>query len=150
MTRYILDTNILIDLEYPDTPAYQTIMDRLSSLPEDSEVCFSIITAYEYQHGIAKAPESLAESLKKAWQSFLDLFEVLPLTLEGARIYGDIKRHYEEHTGIGKKAIKRHTVDFIIAGTAVEMDAVVVSDDRIFQTIHEFYPFCRVENWKEE
>jgi predicted nucleic acid-binding protein len=59
MTRYILDTNILIDLEYPDTPAYQTIMDRLSSLPEDSEVCFSIITAYEYQHGIAKAPLKL-------------------------------------------------------------------------------------------
>jgi predicted nucleic acid-binding protein len=103
MPRYILDTNILTDLEYPETTAYQTIMNKISSLSEESEVCFSIISAYEYHHGIAKASESIAESIKKAWQTFLDLFEVLPLTLEGAKKYGEIKAKYENHTGIGKK-----------------------------------------------
>jgi predicted nucleic acid-binding protein len=150
MARYLLDTNILTDLEYPDTPAYQTIMKRLSSLPDESDVCFSIISAYEYQHGIAKASESLAQDLMKAFQTFLDLFEVLPLTLEGARIYGDIKKKYEKHTGIGKKEVKRHTVDFILAGTAIELDAIIVSDDKIFKAIEKFYPACRVENWKKE
>jgi len=73
----------------------------------------------------------LAENLKNAWKTFIDLFDVLPLTLEGARLYGEIKAQYENHTGIGKTEIKRHTVDFILAGTAIEMDAIVVSDDRI-------------------
>ncbi len=150
MPRYILDTNILTDLEYPDTPVYQKIMDKISSLSEESEVCFSIISAYEYQHGIAKASESIAESIKKAWQTFLDLFEVLPLTLEGAKKYGEIKANYENHTGIGKKEIKRHTADFILASTAIEKDAVIVSDDQIFQKIKEFYPSLRFENWKEQ
>jgi predicted nucleic acid-binding protein len=148
MPRYILDTNILTDLEYPDTPAYHMIMDKIASLPEESEVCFSVISAYEYQHGIAKASGSLAENLKNTWQTLLDLFDVLPLTLEGARIYGEIKVQYENHTGIGRTEIKRHTIDFILAGTAIEMDAIVVSDDRIFQTIQEFYPSLRFENWK--
>jgi predicted nucleic acid-binding protein len=149
MPRYILDTNILTDLEYPDTPAYHIIMNKIGSLSEESEVFFSIISAYEYQHGIAKASEPLAENLKNAWETFIDLFDVLPLTLEGARLYGEIKSQYENHTGIGKTEIKRHTVDFILAGTAIEMDAVVVSDDRIFQTIKDFYPSLRFENWKE-
>jgi hypothetical protein len=33
--------------------------------------------------------------------------------------------------------------------TAIEANAIIVSDDRIFQTIKEFYPSLRVENWKE-
>ena len=139
----------MTDLEYPDTPAYHMIMNKIASLPAESEVCFSIISAYEYQHGIAKASGSLAENLKKAWQTLLDLFDVLPLTLEGARIYGEIKTQYENHTGIGRTEIKRHSVNFILAGTAIELDAVVVSDDRIFTIIKEFYPSLHFENWKE-
>jgi predicted nucleic acid-binding protein len=61
----------------------------------------------------------------------------------------EIKKQYEEHTGIKKKEIKRHTVDFILSSTAIEMDAIIVSDDRIFQKIKEFRPSLRVENWKE-
>jgi len=87
MNRYILDGNILTDLEYPQSPAYQVIMEKLASLPDGSEVFFSIISAYEYQHGMAKARKSIAENLAKAWQTFLELFEVLPLTLKGAEIF---------------------------------------------------------------
>jgi predicted nucleic acid-binding protein len=112
-------------------------------------VCFSILSAYEYQHGIAKASEELAKNLEKSWQTFLDLFEVLPLSLEGAKWYGKIKTQYEKQTGIGEKEVKRHTVDFILAGTALETDAIIVSDDGIFRKIKEFYPALKVENWKE-
>ncbi len=123
-------------------------MNKLASLPEESEVCFSILSAYEYQHGIAKAPAHLVENLQKTWQTFLDLFEVLPLTLKSAEIYGELKAHYETHTGIGKKEVKRHTIDLILAGTAIELDAVVVSGDSIFSAIREFSPSLKVENWK--
>ncbi len=51
--------------------------------------------------------------------------------------------------GIGKKEIKRHTVDFILASTAEASKAIIVSDDRIFETIKNFYPSLIVENWKK-
>jgi predicted nucleic acid-binding protein len=125
-------------------------MEKLASLPDGSEVSFSMISAYEYQHGIAKARKSIAENLKKAWQTFLELFEVLPLTLKGAEIFGEIKTQYEKYTGIGKKEIKRHNADFILASTAIEKDAAIVSDDKIFEIIQRFYPSLKVENWKEK
>jgi len=53
------------------------------------------------------------------------------------------------YTGIGKKEVKRHTVDFILASTAIESNAVIVSEDGIFKKIKEFYPSLQVENWKE-
>jgi predicted nucleic acid-binding protein len=74
---------------------------------------------------------------------------VLPLTFKGAAIYGEIKTLYEKHMGIGKKEIKRHTVDFILASTAEASKAIIVSDDRIFETIKNFYPSLIVENWKK-
>jgi len=148
MPRYLLDTNILTDLESPNTPEYLHIMNKLASLPEESEVGFSIISAFEYHHGIAKASSHLALKLKKAWLTFLELFDVFPLSLEGAIAYGEIKRLYEVHTGIKKQEVKRHTVDFILAGTAVTINAIVVSDDKIFLNIMDVFPSLQVENWK--
>jgi len=147
--KYLLDGNILTELEDRTKSSYKAIRNKLASLSSEDQTYISIISAYEYQDGIAKASETLAEKLKKAWKTFLDLFEVLPLPLTGAEIYGEIKTGYQKHTGIGKKEIKRHTVDFILASTAIEANAVLVSDDRIFKTIKEFYPSLHVENWKE-
>jgi predicted nucleic acid-binding protein len=147
--KYLLDGNILTLLEDRTKPSYKAVRNKLASLSDEDHTYISIISAYEYRDGIVKASKALSEKLKKAWQTFLDLFEILPLTLKGADIYGEVKTQYEKHTGIGKKEIKRHTVDFILASTAIEANAIVVSDDRIFKTIKEFYPSLRVENWKE-
>ncbi|HLP44639.1 MAG TPA: type II toxin-antitoxin system VapC family toxin [Candidatus Kapabacteria bacterium] len=147
--KYLLDGNIITEFEDRTKPSYKTIRNKLASLSDEDYVYISIISAYEYQDGIAKAPKPLSENLKNAWQTFLDLFEVLPLTLKGAAIYGEIKTLYEKHTGIGKKEVKRHTVDFILASTAIASKAIIVSDDRIFETIKNFYPSLIVENWKK-
>jgi len=147
--KYLLDGNILSDLEDRTKPSYKAIRNKLASLENQDQTYISIISAYEYQDGIAKAAKPLSENLKRAWQTFLDLFEILPLTLKGAEIYGEIKTLYEKHTGIGKKEIKRHTVDLILASTAIDANAVIVSDDRIFKTIKDFYPSLLAENWKE-
>ena len=146
--KYLLDGNIITELEDRRKPSYKSIRNRIAALSDEDQIYISIISAYEYQHSIAKAPEDMKEDLKKAWDTFLELFSVLSLTLEGARIYGEIKTKYEKHTGIGKKEIKRHTVDFILSSTAIETGAVVVSDDRIFLTIQEFWPSFCVESWK--
>jgi predicted nucleic acid-binding protein len=63
-------------------------------------------------------------------------------------VYGKIKNLFEKQTGIGEKEIKRHTVDFMLASTALELDATIVSEDGIIQKIKVSFPNLKVENWK--
>ena len=149
MTIYLLDGNILTDLETPDTPAYHAILQRLEDIPKEDEVCFSILSAYEYLYGIEKAPLDITEALRMVWETFLDLFDVLPLTLGGAERFGKLKAAYEQHTGIKRKEAQRHTVDLMLAATALELGAVLVSHDNIFNTIKVIEPGLRLEDWQQ-
>lgn len=149
MAKYLLDSNIITALEDPDKPGFMLVTERLLVLAEHDEVCISILAAYEYKHGIAKASEELKESLQKSWDDFEERFAIVPLSLDGAELYGTLKAEYEKHTGASKRALMERTVDLILASTAIEHEAVLVSDDRIFHTIREFTPSLQVENWKE-
>jgi predicted nucleic acid-binding protein len=147
MTRYLLDTNVLTELEDRRKPGFALVAARLASLKDTDEVLLSILSAYEYRHGISKAPEDLKESLLLAWKAFEERFPSIGLTNAGAVLYGELKSRYQEHTGASSKQMKASTVDFILASSALEHDAVLVSDDRIFRTIQKFQPALRVQNW---
>ena len=55
---------------------------------------------------------------------------------------------FERRLGATRKSLQEKTVDFILASTAIEIGAVLVSDDKVFQTLGTIYPSLRVENWK--
>ena len=149
MKRYILDTNFLGSLEDSDSPEYKKIFRKLSSLTDDDEVCVSIISIYEYYYGIFNAPDDdLSQKLLKAKDTVLELFTVFPLTLKSAELYGKIKTAYKKKTGATRAGMRRHNIDFILAGTALEQQAVIVSKDNIFSKIQEFEPALQVENWE--
>ena len=57
------------------------------------------------------------------------------------------KATYRKDTGIQKKPLKKHDVDFILSSTAVEYDLIIVSNDTIFQKIQEIFNNLQVENW---
>jgi predicted nucleic acid-binding protein len=148
MKRYILDSNFLGTLEDSDSAEYKEIFKKLSSLPDEDEVCVSIISIYEYYFGIFNAPdESLSQQLLKTKDTILELFTILPLTLKSAEHYGKIKTAYKKQTGATRAGMRRHNVDFILASTALELQAVIVSKDNIFSKIQEFEQGLQVENW---
>jgi len=148
MKRYILDANFLGTLEDSESPEYKEIFRKLSSLPDEDEVCVSIISIYEYYFGIFNAPdENLSQQLLKTKDTILELFTILPLTLESAELYGKIKTAYKKQTGATRAGMRRHNVDFILASTALEQQAVIVSKDNIFSKIQEFEQGLQVENW---
>ncbi len=147
MTRYLLDTNVLTELEDRRKPGFALAAARLAALNDTDEVLLSILSVYEYRHGISRAPVDLKESLLLAWRAFEERFPLIGLTSAGAVLYGELKSRYQEHTGASNRQLKTSTVDFILASSALEQDAVLVSDDRIFRTIQEFHPALRVQNW---
>jgi len=149
MTTYLLDVNIITVLEDQDKPGFDLVSRRLSALADEDEVAVSVLSAYEYKHGIAKAPAELKEALRKTWEDVEANFSILPLSLEAAEVYGKLKTLYELETQTGERRLKEHSVDFILASTALEHNAVLVSNDNVFLRIREYAPRLRVENWTE-
>ena len=148
MALYILDGNILAELEDRTRPYFAAVQQRLASLEAADRVGISMVSAYEYQHGIAKAQGDLQEALRRTWATFLEGFEILPLTLAGAARYGTLRSRYEREVGATTKATNRHTSDFLLAATALESGAILVSSDRIFTALSTLEPALRVEDWR--
>ncbi len=147
MSKYLLDSNILAVLEAQDHPHHTAVKRRLSQLQDSDEVYFSVLTLYEYEYSIAESQEPLTQSLQDMKKTLLETFPFFPLTEEGATVYGKIKAGYKKQTGIDKKALKRHSVDFMLASSALVEEAIFVSGDRIFERIAEFEPRFQWENW---
>jgi predicted nucleic acid-binding protein len=93
------------------------------------------------EYGAAHASEqTITEKTKLAIQllKIEDKITILPLTMQGAQIFGEIKELYRTIKGIGKKALQKHNVDLIIAATAIEHQATLVSHDnkdKIFEIL---------------
>ncbi len=72
---------------------------------------------------------------------------MLPLSLEGDKIFGELKKEYRENIGISKQAIKRHNSDFILASTAINENAVLVSNDKIFNEFKKLRDDFQLDDW---
>jgi len=149
MKKYLLDSDIITYLEEKDSIFHASVKSNLSRLADDDEVYISVLTLYEMHYGIAFVKEDL-EKYKKflaVQKSVQRRFPILPLSEKGAQIYGEIKSAYRKNTGIKKKPIKQHDVDFILTSTAIEYGLVIVSNDSIFQKLKKLFPTLQVENW---
>ena len=146
--RYILDSDILTALEDSETVGHREVFSRMGRLAEDDALCISVATLYEYAYGIYNAPDQpMAERLSNARETLLELFEVIPLTIKGADVYGKLKAQYQKNIGTKSSALKRHNMDLILASTALEQGAILVSGDRLFETLSGLTPQLRLENW---
>jgi len=73
--------------------------------------------------------------------------EIVPLDLKEMELYADLKVLYKKHTGINKKSMKKNDLDILIASTAIAENAILISDDGIFEKLSEIEPKFKWENW---
>ena len=147
MARYILDTNIVSQLQQRNTTSLK-IVEKLQNLDMEDEVSVSVIVLYELVYGLENISDSeQKESVEEGITFIKEYLSVIPLDLKEVEIFAKLKRAYRLSTGIHKNAIKRHNLDFLIASTAIAIDAILVSSDAIFQTLSEIEPQLKYENW---
>ncbi len=147
MASYLLDTDTIEFLGDTDSPYHLSCIERLEALTEEDELCASVLSLYELEYGIAGASSDLRPRLQLLKQQILDFYTILPLTERGSQIYGRIKYLYKQASGTKYRAMKAHTVDMIIASTALEQNAILVSSDSIYQQLQELEPTLQRENW---
>ena len=107
----------------------------------------SILSFYEMYYGISWASRHEQVALQHAMGSIASKFPVVGLSLQGAQIFGDLKAAYRRIVGITPNALKRNDVDLLIASTAIETGAILVSNDHLFESIRHLQSDFELENW---
>lgn len=136
MTRYLLDTNTISDiLKNPRGAAADRLRSRSASGRLSGQVCTSIVVAAELRYGVAKKGSSV---LASRVDELLEAMEVLPLTVEADRYYGNLRAE------LGRKGTIIGGNDMLIAAHALATNSVLVTANR-----REFARVrgLRIENW---
>jgi predicted nucleic acid-binding protein len=152
--KFLFDTNALSSFTRESNDGYHAISSKVASLDDSDELYASILSIYEMEYGARHAKEQdMMIEMKEAIQFVKDEFQIVPLTDNGAKIFADLKEQYKEKKGLGKKAIIKHNVDLMIAATAIEIEAVLITNDTK-DTIPTIIKACRSdfewEDWTKE
>ncbi len=148
MSKYLLDTNIISYLADPNSPHRKNIKQHFLSLTDEDHVSVSIITLYELSYGLYSLEDTTESAILKEGIYFVEEYlEVLPLDVSEIDVFGRLKAKYKDATGIHNRANKKNDLDFLIAATAVTHDAILVSNDAIFDKLFAIERSIRHDNW---
>ena len=132
MTRYMLDTNTVSHF----LKKHPAVARRVMAVPITS-VCISAITLGELRFGLAKRPEATA--LHDVVREFLSRVDALPWDATTASVYGTVRAAAQREGRV------LAPMDLLIGSHALSIDAVLVTNDRVFGQL----PGLQIEDWTE-
>ena len=140
MALYLLDTNIVSYLLDTQSPFHRPSAEGLAGLADEDEAAVSVLTRYEVSRWLAYRRGSDEEI-----ETVLGELEVLPLPPAGAKTFGAAMR--DLRATMPRAEVQRSVVDCMIAVTALERRAVLVSHDAAFQRLAAFLPGLQLVDW---
>ena len=147
MTKYIFDTNVTSVLGRNQQVSYD-LLEKLSNLPDEDIISVSVLTLYESNYGLKNSNnEEQKQEIINNMNFIQKYFDVISLDLKEMEIYADLKVAYKNHTGITKKDAKKNDIDLLIASSAIAENTILVSNDKIFETLSKVEPNLKYENW---
>ncbi len=141
--NYVLDTNIvsLIGVN-------EKVNNHLSKLKNTDNVYVSILTIYEAQYGLENTNDLIKKrEIKENIDLIKKYFDIIPLDLKEAQYYSQLKVKYKNYTGMNKNSVKKNDIDLLIVASAISKNAVLVSNDKIFETLAKLNTKLKYENW---
>lgn len=121
--RYLLDTNIASAVIKGSSPAVDRHLARVSP----AELGISVVTEAELRYGAARLPQ--ATRLLALIENFFLRVTILPWDSAAAHQYGQLRAELER---AGKPV---GNLDVMIAAHALAVDAVLVTNDHVFERI---------------
>jgi predicted nucleic acid-binding protein len=140
MARYLLDTNVVSYLADTTSPFHASAHGRLAALADGDEVALSVLSLFELHHWFAYRPAD-----RQVVEELVRDFVVLPVPVAGAERFGSMMRGLRG--GLSRREVQRHALDGMIAVTALERDATLVSNDALFARLAVLDPALRVIDW---
>lgn len=146
--RYLLDSDALSDLYDPEALGHEKVTQQLASLESSDQVFISILALYELEYGFANAPEEKKPAIRKRISDAQRDLPILPLTPEGAGLFGSIKAGLRQLRQLTDKRIKSHNIDLMLAATAISEKCTLVSLDSIYPDVQRLHTGLNVEIWR--
>lgn len=135
MSRYVLDTNVLLHV-VNRAKGYELIEQRLAS-SSPAALAVSVITVWEIFRMAEKA--KVPTKASQAALALLSSFRIMPMTKQAAALGGQI------HAGLSNKGQTIGERDSMIDGIALANGCILVSDN-----VGELQrvPRLQLENWR--
>ncbi|MFP5286587.1 MAG: type II toxin-antitoxin system VapC family toxin, partial [Thermoanaerobaculia bacterium] len=131
------------------SPDHPEIIRRIASLRREDALAISILSLYEFEYGYANAAEVKKPVLRRRILNASARFRVLGLSLEAGRLFGELKKKLSDARRLTEKGRRYHTVDVMVAATAITESYTLVSSDSLFGDLCELEPSLRLENWRQ-
>jgi predicted nucleic acid-binding protein len=140
MARYLLDTNIVSYLVDTTSPFHSAVQSELAALSDTDEVTLSILSLYELHHWFAYDPAQ-----QGAVEEVIRDFALLPLPESGAELFGALMR--DLRSSASRHDVQRYAIDCMIAVTALNHQARLVSNDALFAQVAQIIPSLELVSW---
>ncbi len=145
---FLLDTDIVSYGGDDQSLYYTSIIQNLKKLSSTDKIYLSDLSVYEYKAGLYLLDDKERARILKGFNNIMRYINILPLNPDkGGKIFGEIRSEYKKRTGINNKALKKHTVDMILASEAICNDMILVYNDKIHETIAAMRADFKIEKW---
>jgi predicted nucleic acid-binding protein len=145
--KYLLDSNTISELYDTDASHHSAILGHLSALIDRDQVCISILSLYELEYGWANTPDEKKPAVRQVIADAQSDFEVLPLSVHGAVIFGELKKRIKELRNPSKENMKKFNVDLMLAATALTSDCCLVSADKVYRELQQYHTSFKFQDW---
>jgi len=146
--KYLLDSNIVSAFADNTNIYHNHVIDKLSRLNDNDKLYISILTLFEFEYSFfCCLDEKKKESIRITINSIKSIFARIEISEDEAKTFGEIKSFIKNITGTSPKNMRRLNFDIMIASTAISHECVIVSGDKIFETISKVCSKLHFENW---
>lgn len=143
---YLLDTNVISDFYNVDADNHAKIVSKMLELG-NADVYVSILTLYEFEYALANCPDIKRLVIETTITKIMRDFCVLNLSVKQAKIFGNLKVQFKTLKQINAENIKKHSIDLMIAVSALDYDLTIVSADKIYSDVQSLHSDFKLENW---
>jgi len=145
--KFLFDSNTISDLYNTTSKQYENISKRLTQLANTDEIAISIVTLYELEYAFHNAPENKQAIIRNDINHLQRNFSVVPLNIQSAEVFGQLKKQFKDSSMINKENIKKHNIDIMLASSAICENSVLVSADKIYIHLQQLNNNLHTEDW---
>ena len=119
--RYLLDSDA-VTFFYDDRrqPQHKALHDRIASLEDTDVLETSALVLCEFEYSYWNAPKEKRDSIRRTISSLEEDFETIrPVDRQVASVFGELKARLGRERNVGRKEMRRHNVDLLLASSAV-------------------------------
>lgn len=147
---FLWDTDIVSYAGDDQSPYYKSVIRHLKRLSPTDKIYLSDLSVYEYKAGLYLLGDQERGRILKGFNNIMQYLNILPLNPDkGGTIFGDIRSEYQKRTGISDNALKKHTIDMILASEAICHNMILVYNDKIYQKIAHKRSDFKIEKWTD-